>query len=452
MNYSFLIAIKNQLKSSYSFILVFFLCCEIFFPITGWAQSFQDTGSFTFTGSHNPLRSPILREFLPGDGLKVGRAQIHPFLGVAEVFTDNVFATNTQRRSDFLTTIAPGIQAYLPFGGQHSFLLDYRAAQFLYAKFNENNVFTQHGAGHLTLKFPGGLKFNFQGESVDGFDGRGDALDIQATDITKWRATTFSGKARMKGSRGGIRVSTRYTRWHFKNNGQDTSRDRKNINAAITGFAVATKSISGLLGANISNNTYDENKQLDNFAYGVFTGFELAPSQRLSGEVTVGYSILNFDRAPIPPDLANPPDPNNQATQLLTQGLNLGGKQQRRITIEGDVYWYPTSNFSLTMSPYRRIGQSGAFDTSTFIQTGVSLSASQVLRRRLILLGSFYYSNDDFSQGREDNRFSWLAGLDYRTVKWLGFRFAYIFAKRYSSEKVFDTHSNTVSVSVQVFL
>ena len=75
---------------------------------------------------------------------------------MAEIFTDNVFREKNGRRSDFLTTIAPGIQANLPFGGKHSLLLDYRAAQFLYSKFTENNVFAQHGVGHVRFNFPGG--------------------------------------------------------------------------------------------------------------------------------------------------------------------------------------------------------------------------------------------------------------------------------------------------------
>ncbi|HNP30394.1 MAG TPA: hypothetical protein PKK23_15205, partial [Nitrospirales bacterium] len=79
----------------------------------GQAQSFSETGNFYFTGSHRPLQSgrTQFREFMGGDGLKVGPVQLHPFFGVAEVFTDNVFRRKTDRKSDFLTTLAPGLQA-----------------------------------------------------------------------------------------------------------------------------------------------------------------------------------------------------------------------------------------------------------------------------------------------------------------------------------------------------
>jgi len=443
VNNSSIIVKRMQLKLSHCLILLFLLFFEMFLPIKGWTQSFSDTGVFYFTASHHPLRRPILREFLPGEGLKVGRAQVHPFLGVAEVFTDNVFRTDTRRKSDFLTTIAPGIQALLPFGGgKHSLLLDYRAAQFLYSKFDENNVYAQHGVGHAEFKFPGGLEINFQGGHVEGFDPRGSAVDIQDRDITKWRTTSFLGQARLRGPRGSIRLQSRYTRLHYKNNGQDTSRDRKNARANFTVFLNATPTVSALFGANISNNTYDQNKQLDSFSYGVFTGFELAPSRLLSGEVRVGYSILNFDRAPVGSETSD-------GLELSADGLSLGGKQQERLTLNGRLYWRPTTQRSVRLRAFRNIRQSAVFDTSSFVQTGVSIQATQQITDRFGLRGSFLYSNSNFKPGRTDNRFRGRIGLRYQTVQWLGFTLDYYLAKRSSTESRFEFYSNTISVSAQ---
>ena len=192
------------------------------------------------------------------------------------------------------------------------------------------------------------------------------------------------------------------------------------------------------LAPRISNNDYDENKQLDSFSYGVFTGFELAPSRLLSGEIRVGYTILNFDRAPV----EQPPGSD----------LSTGGKQQKRLTMRGNFEWRPTSRSSLRLRPFRLIRQSAVFDTSTFVQTGVRISARHTLTDRVAVRGRFFYTNSDFEEGRRDNRFRLGTGLEYRTVKWLGFRLDYIFGKRFSNENRFEFYSNSIMVSVQGLL
>jgi hypothetical protein len=440
MNHSSLIAKKMQLKFSHVLVLLFLVCCELFLPLKGWTQSVQ-TGVFYFTGTSQPLRQAIFREFLPGDGLRVGRVQIHPFVGVAQSFTDNVFRTNKNRKTDYGTAIAPGVQAYLPFAGKHSLLLDYRAAQLLYKNFDENNVFAQHGRGHLKFDFPSELKFDLQGGRIDGFDPRGSEVDIQERDITKWRINNFLSQARLIGQRGSIRLRSLYADLHYKNNGQDTTRDRKNVRGDLTVFLNATPTISPLLGVRISNITYDENKQLDSFAYGVFVGGELATGRLLSGDFRIGYTILNFDRAP--------------KEQPLGSDLSSGGKQQKRLTMFGNLVWRPTSRFILTFRPYRTIRQSANFgtSTSTFVQTGFWVGGRHQFTNRLAMRGSVLYANDDFEGGRTDNSIRTRIGLDYRTVEWLGFRLDYLFGKRWSNEESrFRFYNNSILISAQVFL
>ncbi len=464
MNFFLLTVCRARQRIYCSLFFLLFVGCQIFLPCNGWAQSFSDTGSFTFSGSHNPRLTPgNYREFLPGDGLKVGPVQIHPFLGVAETYTDNVFRTNKRRRSDFLTTIAPGVQALLPFGGKHSFLVDYRAGQFLYSKFSGNNALAQNAIGHITLDFPGGLRIDVDQNFVSGFDNRGSEVDSQQVDITKWNSNTFRTTAQFVGNKIGVRGGVRYTQLDYRNNGQDRPRDRNNAAANFTVFVPASATTSALLGVFVSDQDYSENKQLDSFAYGVFTGFRLAPSRQLSGEINVGYTILNFDRAPVVPGPLIPDtnplnpggfirDPADRATQLLDQGLSLGGKQQKALFIDGSLRWRPMSGLSFLFRPFRLIQQSAVFNTSTFTQTGAVFRARKRLNDRLYILGSLSYRNNDFEEGRTDNRYSFRTSLDYRTVKWLGFRLAYAYQRRFANQTIFRFNANTISFSIQAFL
>jgi hypothetical protein len=426
------------MKYSYGFVLLFFLCCEMFFPFKGWAQSF-DRGAFYFTGSqHTPLYFGRFRQRLPGEGLKIGRVEVNPFLGVGEVYTDNVFRRDTRRKSDFLTAIAPGIQGYLPFGGTHSLLLDYRAAQFLYAKFNENNALAQNGLGRLELNFPGGLKINLQGGHVEAFDPRGSEVDSRQRDITKWRGDNIRTQVAFTGVNMGISLNTFYGHLHFKNNNQARPRDRKRVSGNLYVFVPTRFGFSPSLGVGVATINYDDNNQLDSFSYNVFGGFTLASNRQLTGQLFAGISVLNFDNAP----KEQPPGSD----------LSAGGDQQKAFFMSGSLRWRPTSRLNIRLRPFSSINQSAVFETSTFRQTGFNLSARQTFNKRVFAQGRFLYTNDDFEGGRTDNRLQWRMGLGYRTVKWLGFRLDYIFGKRFSTESQFEFYSNTIMFTVQGLL
>lgn len=439
---------RIDLKLRHCIIPLLLVCCQMLVPSKGWAQSSNNTNNFSsfyFTGTDNFVRNnPIFREWLPGDGLRVGPAEIHPSLGVAELYTDNVFRTNNRRRSDFVTTIAPGMQVYLPFGGKHSFLIDYRAAQLLYHKFSENNVLAQHGVGHLKLDFPGGLKVDLQGGHREGFVNRGSDVDTQQDDITTWNTNRFLSEASLLGQSMGVRLRLEFTELNFTNNNQGAPRDRDTMRARLTFFVPTSRIISGLLGFDVLNRSYDKNKQLDSFAHGVFTGFRLRTSKLLFGDFRIGYRILNFDRAPVV-------DPA-KLMELSQMGLSRGGKQQKRLFMIGNIVWNPTSRFNIRVQPFRRIRQAAVFNTSTFVQTGISINARQKLTDRYALRGRFFYTNNKFEEGRRDNRFRWKGGIEYRAVTWLGFRFDYIFDRRSSNQNIFDYYSNTFMISVQGFL
>ncbi len=445
----FLFAALGERKWPFALILIFLVACEVFSPVRGQAQSFSDMGLFYFTGSHRPIlnRGGLFREYMTGnglgDGIKAGPVQLHPFLGVSEVYTDNVFRRDTNTKSDFLTAIAPGIQAFMPFGGgKHSVLLDYRAAQFLYAKFTENNALAQDALGHVSLNYPGGLAIDLQGGHLEGFDPRGSEVDTQQKDITKWNVNHFIGQVEFSGQKAGIRLRTNFDDVNYTNNGQAAPRDRTRAGANLSVSVAVTPSSRALLGVRIVNNDYNTNKQQNSFGYGAYTGFSLAPTRQLSGEINVGYQVLNFDHAPIDEDSA-------RGQALLARGLSLGSEQRTFFYMRGNLDWNPTSRLSFRLRPFSTINQSAVQNTSTYKRIGVDVYGKQSFTNRLAIRGNFYYANDNFNTNRTDDRFRFRIGPEYRTVKWLGFRLDYIFEKRTSNISNFEFNSNTFMLSIQ---
>jgi len=105
-----------------------------------------------------------------------------------------------------VSTIAPGIQAYVPFFGRHFALIDYRAAQRFNYRFTENNALNQEALARVSLSFPVGLKFDLQGGHTEGFDARGSEEDLQLRDLTTWHTNFILGQADYLGSRTGAQI------------------------------------------------------------------------------------------------------------------------------------------------------------------------------------------------------------------------------------------------------
>ena len=166
----------------------------------------------------------------------VGPLKLHPFLGVAEIYTDNAFKTKANRQSDFIHTVSPGVQAQLKLGRRHRFVVDYRASQQFSQRFSNNNVLSQDVFSRLSLNLLGDLKVDLQGGHTEGFDPRGSELDIQQTDITTWNTNSFLGSAEWFGTSVGFNLTVGSTSWNFENNSQDLTRDRWSHTTDFTVF------------------------------------------------------------------------------------------------------------------------------------------------------------------------------------------------------------------------
>lgn len=406
-----------------------------------WAQVSQ--ASYAFTGGAAPFHQiSFLRNF-PGTGLRAGPVILHPFLGGAVIYSDNIFRIDKRRRSDFIYNISPGLQAILPFGGRHQLMADYRASQQYFQRFSENNALSQEVMGQLNLDFPVGLKVKLKGGHIEGFDQRGSEFDLQQRDLTTWNTDSFVGQVEKLGSQIGFRFRFFFTKWNYENNNQAPIRDLRSTGADATFFVPVSPKIAPLLSFEINDNDFEENNQLDSFSYTISTGVRLAATSRLSGEFRAGYQVLNFDHAPI--------------TQPAGSRFSDGGQGNDIFFMQGNLNWNPTSRFKMNLGAFRGNRQSGVFSSSVITQTGVSLLATQQMGKRAALRGGMRFVNNKFNDqsnsglrsDRRDNQITSRLGLDYRTVKWLGFRLEYIFQRRFSNVNQFDFYANSIMVSLQ---
>ena len=397
-------------------------------PLTGYYSLYP--GGFT--------------QVIPDDGILVGPVRLHPFMGVAEMYTDNVFRTNTNKKSDFLTSLGPGIQARLPFAGRHDFIIDYRTNIQYYQRTPSNDVQDQTASGRFRFDFPGGLKLDLQGEHKLGHDPRGSAVDTQAFEVNKWTTNGFNGQAEYAGAQARLRLNAQTTRWNFENNSQDVTRDRLSNYVGMTFFADVTGKTSLLANVGVNQEIYDQNKNLDSNIYQISGGATWNVSGVTSAEILVGYQYLKFTHAPV-----------NQPPPLLSQ-FRRDKDSSSNLFIMGNLNWKATPLLTISLQPYRTIQQTATAGSLFFVATGANLGASHALTRSTTLTLNLGIEQDKFTSSsgttggdRRDVIKNIAFGVNYRAVKWVGVGLQYVFEDRSSTQDLFDYHANTVMLSVQ---
>jgi len=403
------------------------------------------TPDWPLTGYY-PLYPGSFSQIIPDDGLLVGPVRLHPFMGVAEMYTDNVLRTNTNKRSDFFTTLGPGIQARLPFAGRHDFTVDYRTNIQYYQRTPSNDVQDQTASGRFRFDFPGGLKLDLEGEHKLGHDPRGSAVDTQTLDVNKWTTNSFIGQAEYRGAQAGLRMNLQTTRWDFLNNGQGIFRDRLSNYAGMTFFADLTGKTSALVNVGVDQEIYDQNKNLDSTIYLISGGGTWNVTELTSAQILVGYQYLRFTHAQ-----------TNQPGPVLSQ-FQRDKDSYSNLFVMGNLNWKATSLLTISLQPYRTFQQTAVVGSLFFVATGVNLTATHALTNRTTLSLNVGVEQDKFTASsgtvggtnRTDTLKNVAVGLNYRAVKWLGVGLQYIFEDRSSTLDQFKYDANTVMVSAQL--
>lgn len=403
------------------------------------------TPLFPLTGFY-PLYPTLFAPVIPEGGVEAGPFILHPHMGFAEMYTDNVFRTNANRQSDFFHTLSPGIQARLPIAGRHTLLIDYRTNIQYYQRNSSNDVQDQTASGRLNLDFPGGLKFDLHGEHKLGHDPRGSAVDVQALEVNKWTANSVVGQAQYIGAQAGVMLRTHSVRWDYLNNNQSIIRDRLSNYTGLTLLGNVTPNTFALLNGGVAQEIYDQNKNLDSAIYLLSGGARWNVSELTSGEIQVGYQYLKFSKAAV-----------NQSGPVLSQFFR-DQDSFSSFFLSGNLNWNPTPLLTVGLQGYRTIQQTAIVGTFFFVATGVNLSLVHQWTDQFALSANFGYERDDFSgtfgvgggsTERSDTLKNVSVGFTYRAVEWVGASFQYSFEDRSSLVDQFAYRANTFTIALE---
>jgi hypothetical protein len=370
-------------------------------------------------------------------------------MGVSEIYTDNVFRTNTNRQSDFIHSLAPGIQVQLPFLKRHAFVVDYRTNIQYFQRTPTNDVQDQTAVGRFQFDLPSGLKIALQGEHKLGHDPRGSAIDIQALEVNKWQVDSFSARADYQGARTGVSLTAHTGRWTYLNNNQGPINDRMSNLVGLTLSRQVLPRTSLLADFRVQQAIFDQNKNLDSAIYTGSVGAEWTVTGKTKAELLVGYQWLKFTRAQV-----NQPGPVLSVFRRDRDDFS-------NLFVAGNLTWKPTTKLTINVQPYRAIQQIVVSGSTFFTATGVNLAASHALTPRVEILSNVGIEHDKFevpagltgtTPARSDTLQNVAFGVSYRAVKWIGVTGQYIFEHRQSEVSRFSYNANTFMLAVQAVL
>lgn len=396
-----------------------------------------------------PIGFDLNVPLITGGNIKAGPLLIHPHMGLAESYTDNVTRTDTTfggRVSDWYTTYAPGIQVQLPIQGRHKLIFDYRTNLERYSRDQSLDVSDQTRSLGLVLNFPGGLTVKGLGELKDGHDYRGSATATGTTAaINKFYNEEFGGEALLE-SRLFIRARAKYIGWQFLGPlagsripgtfGDINTRNRKeNYGSLAVGGRVAPKTYAYLEGL-VQQENYEVNKDLDSTIYTALVGAQWQAMAKTMGNFGIGWQNRVYDHS----------------SQTRGTGKFSG------LYFNGNLKWKPQEQTQVNLAVYRQTNETVLAQTRFFIATGTTLDVRHALTRKWHAIAQFMFEHDSYSDPitadgkrdmRRDNYTTLGGGVLYQVQPWLGARLNYLYTERLSNFVSPQYTASQVMLSIQ---
>ena len=380
---------------------------------------------------------------------------IHPFLSVAELYSDNIFNTSDHTVSDFVTVVSPGIWLALPRvkeqvinietssetpGGLDLDLKEserfrrfqiygYYSPDFkMFADHSDEDTTDHKVEGFFQYNFRGGLKIGIFDQFFKSHDERGTGISTQLdkyqNNVTGLRLSyDLSDRFKLRGDYVNFCVNYDADR--------NDARDRidNSFSAYLyfkfkpkTSFFAQYKYIAIEYGSDFVSDS-SENQ--------IYFGFQWNITAKSSGRVKAGYAKKEFDNSLFPDEDA--------------------------FVMELNVKHDFTPKTSLAVIASRRERETNIIGLKDMVTTRLSTTYVQKFTSKITGSVNLAYLENDYngllSYGNETkerkDRFYTVAPLiEYKFKKWLGAEIAYKYTRRNSNFDDFDYKDNTVFLKV----
>lgn len=375
-------------------------------------------------------------------GWKGGR--FHPFLLLEEIYTDNLFATGTDKKETFVTTIAPGIWFASPANREKLLSIDtattspgglnlsrikseatrryqsyflYSPEFVIYSDLSKHNHVNHRAEGLLQYNLDSGLSFDLMDlfndkEEIAG-NGIANTLYQFQENLLDFITTYDTHSEKLK---------LQFTYSNFNLDYEDAVVTYRNRNDNTFGFSVFYEfwpriSLFGEYDRSIIN--YDTGTINDSIENRYFAGVNWNITAKSKGTFKLGYMDKNFELAAV--------------------------EDQSDFSIELQALHQLTQKRAVRVNGYRKFNESDLANASSFLSTGIDIGLTQRFTEKWSgTLNASYEQKDYNGFDRDDDLYGLGTAVRFKPRKWLIFDLGYQYYNNDSNINSLDYRVNEI--------
>jgi hypothetical protein len=367
--------------------------------------------------------------------VRLGPLSITPYVNFAGTFTDNVFLTDTNEKSDFYYSILPGVKISARPIGRHDFYLNYDADFSQFDTFTEANYGVHSLDTGINLNLPRGFGLKVGDKLIYGAD----PPDFEGDDTAPY----LNNLARIEASSAFLDRFEVGVRYNYELRDYEHSADEiDNFRAHTVGGIVRVRILRRVSGfGEYVYSTTDYQKAIrstiwDNYANRVNAGIAWDITEKTRGAVRGGYVERVYHRI-------DRDDESFYASADISHELT----SHITLTLRGvhDIFDTSLADNNLTFSTSYTSSQIIAGLQHTYRKFTTNIEGDYIYDR---------YLYDDLRVGekRRDNLWRGSVGVNYQMQRWVKLGIKYRYSNLNSNFDAEDYTENLISFFVGLSL
>jgi hypothetical protein len=364
---------------------------------------------------------------------KLGVFRVSPFLEYDGMFRTNVFSSHTDKQSDYVNVINPGLRFELPLAQRHRISLGYLGNYFIYSRLGNLSHYDQNTNADLLLNFRGGLSVRM------GNAFRYATIEPSAEEPRKrpyFRDTPYLQAMYTLTDRWKMQGYYQFDLFNFSENIDKTNDYQEQAGGATLFYRFWPKT-AALAQFIVTDRTYTNSPKDSNTIYSPLAGLTWEPTAKITGTAKFGYSFTSYHQSL--PERNNSPGGVVMSVQTLYQ-------------------YSRYTNVSLTVQRSKQ--DNIDFNNSPFWNTGifVNLTHDWHFLKATTYAGVAFINNSYINPSldvttfkrREDNNIYLSAGISRPITRWLRLRLDYNYLNDASNFSGLGYNEHRILFGIQV--